>query len=153
MNTDSSPIGALLRSKKLKEFDWNGSCSHLRPLASLLNYIMEKSNIPSIQERWLQMTSLNLEIQRLEQNTTISRKITEFQNPFSRVKELSPSSQTPKMRLKSDILKAQKPFSLEAPTLKAPIRALAKNQVATSIHKNDHNCSGVDYSPHQSQHV
>ena len=146
-------LGALYRVKRFRELDWDVASSYMNSLPSFLHDIILASGIPDLSESWIQMTGLEWEIHKTIYKSTSVPTIA-----FPRVGvELSENSasvhNTPRIRLKSDILKAQKPFSLEASTLKAPLRELAKNHVASAISQKDNNCSEVDRVIAESQHV
>lgn len=142
----------MYRVKRFRELDWDDG-SYMNSLPSFLNDIMFASGIPDLSECWIQMTGLKWDVHKTFYKSTSAPSIT-FPRVGVELPENSASvHNTPRIRLKSDILKAQKPFSLEASTLKAPLRDLAKNHVATAISQKDNNCSEVDRAIAESQHV
>ena len=99
------------------------------------------------------MTGMSIDVHEDERNSDGIRSDASSRSHLMLSKQYDSEPKTPRIRLKSDILKAQKPFSLEASTLKPPLRDLAQTQVATTITRNDYNCSEVDHVAVEWQHV
>ena len=140
-------LGALYRAKRFGENDWDGCSFCLNLLPALIYDVMRESQIPNLNDTWFQMTGMQTEY-RVNDIPLNSGSI---HSDFPMKNDAEPN--TPRIRLKSDIHKAQKPFSLEASTLKAPLRDLAKSQVANTLTRKDYNCSELDHAAVEWQQV